>query len=168
MEFALKTLSPDAVPRALEKAVRYRLLNEPGEAASICLDVLAADDDNQEAIATLLLALTDQFEDDGMAALAEAWDCVERMRDEYAHEYYGGIVWERRARARLRRGMPDAGLRAYEWLREAMACYERAEAVRPAGNDDALLRWNACARLIMRDHRLVPAEEERGEPLLLE
>ena len=168
MEFALKTLSPDAVPRALEKAVRYRLLNEPGEAASICLDVLATDDDNQEAIATLLLALTDQFEDDGMAALAEAWDCVERMRDEYAHEYYGGIVWERRARARLRRGMPDAGLRAYEWLREAMACYERAEAVRPAGNDDALLRWNACARLIMRDHRLVPAEEERAEPLLLE
>ena len=167
MEFELKTLSPDAVPRALEKAVRYRLLNEPGEAASICLDVLAADDDNQEAIATLLLALTDQF-DDGMAALAEAWDCVERMRDEYAHEYYGGIVWERRARARLRRGMPDAGLRAYEWLREAMACYERAEAVRPAGNDDALLRWNACARLIMRDHRLVPAEEERAEPLLLE
>jgi len=168
MEFALKTLSSDAVPRALEKAVRYRLLNEPGEAASICLDVLAADADNQEAIAKLLLALTDQFEDDGMAALAEAWNCLERMRDEYAHEYYGGIVWERRARARLRRGMPDAGPRAYEWLREAMACYERAEAVRPSGNDDALMRWNACARLIMRDHRLVPAEEERGEPLLLE
>ena len=169
MEFELKMLSPDAVPRALEKAVRYRLLNEPGEAASICLDVLAADADNQEAIATLLLALTDQFEDDGMmAALAEAWGCLERMRDGYAYEYYGGIVWERRARARLRRGMPDAGPRAYEWLREAMACYERAEAVRPAGNDDALLRWNACARLIMRDHRLVPAEEERGEPLLLE
>ena len=64
--------------------------------------------------------------------------------------------------------MPDAGVRAYEWLRESMACYERAEDVRPAGNDDALLRWNACARLIMRDRRLVPAEEERGEPLLLE
>jgi len=168
MEFELKELSRDAVPRALEKAVRYRLLNEPGEAASICLDVLAADADNQEAIATLLLALTDQFEDDGMAALAEAWGCLARMRDEYAHEYYGGIVWERRARARLRRGTPDAGPRAYEWLREAMECYERAEAVRPAGNDDALLRWNACARLIMRDHRLVPAEEERAEPLLLE
>lgn len=164
MEFALKTLSPDAVPRALEKAVRYRLLNEPGEAASICLDVLAADDDNQEAIATLLLALTDQF-DDGMAALAEAWDCVERMRDEYAHEYYGGIVWERRARARLRRGMPDAGLRAYEWLREAMACYERAEAVRPAGNDDALLRWNACARLLERLPRVEEPVEEFEAPL---
>jgi hypothetical protein len=169
MEFELKTLSPDAVPRALEKAVRYRLLNEPGEAASICLDVLAADAGNQEANATLILALTDQFEGEaGTAALTEAWECLERMPDEYSHYYYAGIIWERRAKARLHRGMPDAGFRAYEWLSEAMACYERAEAVRPAGNDDALLRWNACARLIMRDHRLVPAEEERAEPLLLE
>jgi hypothetical protein len=169
MEFELKTLSPDAVPRALEKAVRYRLLNEPGEAASICLDVLAADADNQEATATLILALTDQFEgEEGTAALTEAWECLERIPDEYSRDYYAGIIWERRARARLRRGMPDAGARAYEWLREAMSCYERAEAVRPAGNDDTVLRWNACARLIMRDRRLVPEEEERGEPLLLE
>jgi hypothetical protein len=169
MEFELKTLSPDAVPRALEKAVRYRLLNEPGEAASICLDVLAADADNQEAIATLILALTDQFEgEDSVAALAEAWETLARVQDEYGHSYYAGIIWERRARARLRRGMPDAGARGYEWLCEAMACYVRAEAIRPAGNDDAVLRWNACARLINRDRRLVPAEEERGEPLLLE
>lgn len=169
MEFELKTLSPDAVPRALEKAVRYRLLNEPGEAASICLDVLAADADNEEANTTLILALTDQFEgEEGTAALAEAWEYLERVQDEYNHYYYAGIIWERRARARLRRGMPDAGARSYEWLREAMACYERAEAVRPTGNDDTVLRWNACARLIMRDRRLVPAEEERGEPLLLE
>jgi hypothetical protein len=169
MEFELKTLSPDAVPRALEKAVRYRLLNEPGEAASICLDVLAADAGNQEANTTLILALTDQFEgEEGTAALGEAWECLERIQDEYSHYYYAGMIWERRAKARLRRGMPDAGVRAYEWLREAMVCYERAESVRPAGNDDAVLRWNACARLIMRDRRLVPAEEERGEPLLLE
>jgi hypothetical protein len=169
MEFELKTLSPDAVPRALEKAIRYRLLNEPGEAASICLDVLAADAGNQEANATLILALTDQFEgEEGTAALTEAWECLERIKDEYSQQYYGGIIWERRARARLRRGSLDAGFRAYEWVREAMTCYERAEAVRPAGNDDALLRWNACARLIMRDRRLLPEEEERGEPLLLE
>jgi hypothetical protein len=168
MEFELKTLSPDAVPRALEKAIRYRWLNEPGEAASICLDALAAAADNQEARATLLLALTDQFDEEGPAALAEAWECLESMPGEYDRAYYGGIIWERRAKARLRRGTPDAGFRAYEWLREAMACYERAEAVRPPGNDDALLRWNACARLIMRDRRLVPAEEEPAEPLLLE
>src|SRR5262245_54777237 len=59
--FDLKALSSEAVPRALAKAERYRLLNEPGEAESICLDALVADPDNQEAIAILLLALTDQF-----------------------------------------------------------------------------------------------------------
>ena len=168
MDFELKTLSPEAVPRALEKAMRYRLLNEPGEAASICLDALAADPNNQEALATLVLALTDQFEDSGANAVAEAQLWLDQIRGEYERAYYGGIVAERRARARLRLGVPDAGARAYEWLHDAMACYERAESIRPPGNDDALLRWNACARLMMRDRRIAPAVEERAEPLLLE
>ena len=56
----------------------------------------------------------------------------------------------------------------YDWLREAMTWFERAETIRPSGNDDAVLRWNACARLLMDDRRLVPASDERGEPLLLE
>ena len=67
MQFEFKVLSLDAVPRALEKAVRYRLLNEPSEAESICLDVLEVDPDNEEAIATLVLALTDQFDHDAGA-----------------------------------------------------------------------------------------------------
>ena len=75
---------------------------------------------------------------------------------------------ERRAMAQLKRGTSNCGPRAYDWLREAMEWYERAEAIRPPGNDDALLRWNTCARLIMRDRRLVPQPEERSEPLLLE
>ena len=41
MEFTLKTRAPEAVARAVAKAERYRLLNEPAEAASICLDALA-------------------------------------------------------------------------------------------------------------------------------
>jgi len=168
MNFELKTLSADAVPRALAKAERYRLLNEPGEAESICLDALEVDADNQETLITLLLALTDQFDDDGTTAVSHACQCAERVSGNYERAYYTGIIWERRAKARLKRGVPDCGPRAYEWLREAMSWYEKAEAVRPAGNDDALLRWNACARLIMRDRRLVPAVEERGEPLLLE
>jgi hypothetical protein len=168
MEFMLKPLSPEAVPRALAKAERYRLLNEPGEAESICLDALEADPGNQEALVTMLLALTEQFDEDTTAALTRASACAERIQSEYDRAYYTGIVWERRAKARIKRGVPDCGPRAYEWLREAMTWYEKAEAVRPPGNDDALLRWNACARLIMRDRRLVPAGEERGEPLLLE
>ena len=67
------------------------------------------------------------------------------------------------------RGGMGMGPRVYASLREAMTWYERAEAIRPAGNDDPLLRWNTCARLIMRDQRLTPpVADERGEPLFLE
>ena len=168
MEFEFKTLSLEAVPKALAKAERYRLLNEPGEAESICRDALAVEPDNQEALTTLLLALTEQFVDGIPTAVADAWTTVGRLRDEYDRTYYTGILQERRAKARLALGTPGCGPRAYEWLREAMSWYEKAEAIRPPSNDDAILRWNACARLIMRDGHLVPVAEERGEPLLLE
>jgi hypothetical protein len=167
MDFELKPLSPEAVARALEKAERYRLLNEPGEAVSICLDALEIEPDNRQGLTVLLLALTDQFDDDA-SCVAEAWTTVGRLRDDYDRAYYAGIVLERRAKARLKQGMPGAGPQAYEWLQDAMRWYEKAEALRPAGNDDPLLRWNACARLIMRNRDLVPITEERGEPLFLE
>ena len=59
--FKLKPLSKEAVPAALEKANCYRFLNEPVEAESICLDILEVEPENQQAIITLLLSLTDQF-----------------------------------------------------------------------------------------------------------
>src|SRR5439155_12283505 len=149
MEFALKAISPEAVARALAKAERYRLLNEPGEAESICRDVLGVDPDNQDALTSLVLALTEQFHDDA-STVVEAGATVGRLRDEYERAYYTGIVAERRAKARLRRGTPGCGPQAYEGLREAMRWYENAEAIRPPGNDDARLRWHACARLSMR------------------
>ena len=80
MTFELKTLSPEAVPRALEKAERYRLLNEPGEAESICLDALDVEPDNQEALVTLLLALTDQFDTDAASASPTPAQSIERMQ----------------------------------------------------------------------------------------
>jgi hypothetical protein len=165
--FSLKILSPEAVPRALAKAERYRLLNEPGEAESICLDALEVGPTNQEAITMLLLAITEQFDADP-TRVNEAWKTVDRLTNEYERDYYSGIIYERRAKAFLKHAKPRSGPRAYEWLREAMACYERAERLRPPNNDDALLRWNACARLIMSDHHLAPLSEEPSEPLLLE
>ena len=169
MEFELKTLSPEAVSRALTKAERYRLLQEPVEAESICLDALQLDPENHEALVTLLLALTDQFAEDRPSAVMEAFEVAERLGDPYEHAYYSGIVWERRAKAQLHRGGMGMGSRVFTCLREAMTWYERAEAIRPAGNDDALLRWNTCARLIMRDQRLMPPlADERPEPLFLE
>jgi len=165
--FELKPLSPDTVPRALAKAERYRLLNEPNEAQSICMDVLAADPGNQDAITTMILALTDQFVSD-RSAVHEAQAMVSRLQDEYERAYYTGIILERRAKAHLAHGTPGAGGRAYWWLREAMRCFDEADAIRPANNEDARLRWNACARLIDSNRTIVPTVEEAHEPLLSE
>jgi hypothetical protein len=158
--FQLKALSKEAVPAALEKAHRYRLLNEPVEAESICRDVLEVDPGNQEALVTLLLALTDQFDDRLGAAVEQAREVLSRIRDEYSRAYHTGILCERRAKAHLKRGAPRSGHDAYEWFREAMEHYEEATAIRPAGNDEAILRWNTCARILMGNPHLVPAQEE--------
>jgi tetratricopeptide (TPR) repeat protein len=162
--FELKPLSQEAVGRALEKAERYRLLNEPAEAESICEDVLRIAPDNQQAMVTLLLALTDQFEGQGRAeAASRARELVARLEDEYARAYYSGIVCERRAKAQFKQGGPGSGSVAYEAFRQAMSWYEKAEAVRPPGNDDALLRWNACARILERSASLVPVSRDTFE-----
>ena len=163
--FDLKPLSKDAIPKALEKAYRYRLLNEPAEAESICLDILVTEPDNQRALVMLILALTDQFDRvDYSVGHTQFGDLVPRLRDEYERAYYAGVISERRGKASLRRQMHASA--AYEWFREAMSWYEKAEAIRPAGNDDAMLRWNTCARTLMRSPHLAPAPKETAEPEL--
>src|SRR5438874_9909774 len=161
----LKTLSKDAIPGALEKAERYRLLNEPAEAESICLDILAAEPENQQALVTLLLAVTDRFSKSYGVSDTQAKQILTRIRGEYEHAYYCGILAERRAKAQLARGAPGCGHQAYEGFREAMHWFEKAEALRPSGNDDALLRWNTCARMMARN-QLAPQEHEQVEPPL--
>jgi hypothetical protein len=164
--FTLKSLERDAVPRALEKAERYRLLNEPEEAESICLDILAVEPDNHAALVTLLLSLTDQFRSDAGECYLRAKELLPQLAGEYERCYYSGLICERRGSAHLDRGDLGSGGSAYGWLREAMVWYEKAEALRPPQNDDALLRWNTCARLIVR-HDLHPMPEP-AEPLLQE
>jgi len=156
--FELKPLSKEGVPSALEKAERYRLLNEPAEAVSICHDVLRTEPDNQEALVTLLLALTDRFQKGYSIGLTEAKDVLPRLKREYDRAYYAGVICERRAKAHLQQG--GLGFMAYEWLREAMEHYERAEKIRPPGNDDAILRWNTCARFIQGNPTVAPRKDE--------
>ena len=161
-----KPISKEAVPAALAKAERYRLLNEPAEAESICLDVLQIEPSNQEALVMLILALTDQFREEVGAsrhAPSRATDLIARLSDDYDRLYYAGIVRERRARAALQRDRYAATASAAEWLREAMGFFERAEAIRPAHNDDAVLRWNSCVRLLAQLPQPQPDLQE--EPL---
>jgi hypothetical protein len=165
--FELKSLHAEGIDRSLEKAERYRLLNEPEEAESICLDILAISHDHQQALITLLLALTDQFPNGPADCVRRAQDVIPQLEGAYEQAYYAGIICERRASARLATRSPGAETVAYDLYRQAMQLYERAEELSAFGNEDARLRWNTCARQIMR-HKLVPAVEEAREPILSE
>lgn len=162
----LKPITPEGIPAALQKAERYRLLNDSEAAESICRDVLEVDPDNQRALVSLLLAMTDQFIDEPADGVRRAREVLPRLTDEYQRTYYAGIICERRARAQLRRGEFGSVEVATEWFRDAMRWYEKAESMRPAGNDEAILRWNTCARMLDR-HERAPAPAEY-EPALQE
>jgi hypothetical protein len=149
------------VPRALDRAEHYRLLNEPNETESICLDVLALEPDNQRALGILILAITDQFAD-GAVPVRRARQFLSQVTDEYQRLYLSGLVAEREARAFLRREL--RGEFAYDSLRAAMDLFERARRVAPLDDHDAILRWNSCLRLIRR-HNLESRKAESELPL---
>ena len=165
--FELKPLRPEAIPAALAKAERYRLLNEPEQAESICQDVLRTQPGNQQAVTLYLLAITDMFR----VHAPEVWRAralLDQLSSDYDRCYYAGIVEERLARAKLESGGPLAPQEAYEGFSRAMRWYNEAERLRPAGNDDAVLRWNSCARVLMENPHLRPAVEYESGELRLE
>jgi len=155
----LKMISPSGIGAALEKAQLYRYLNEPEESESICQDILAVDPDNQMALRVLGLAITDQFSGHTAERFTEAEDCFRRLTSDYEHHYYLGLLHERRAKARARAGHPHhivAGM-----FHKALDHFEQAEKLRPPGNDEAILRWNRCARWM--ETLLLPKEQGREE-----
>jgi tetratricopeptide (TPR) repeat protein len=164
--YVLKQIHPAGIPAALEKADKYRELNQPSEAESICRDVLAIDPGNQLAHRILGLALTDQFEGSTGVRFSEAQQVFARLSDPYERAFYGGLACERQAKAQLAAGLPLGSIRPL--FDQALARYAEAERLQPPGNDDAILRWNTCARFLMSHPHLAPGPEERMEPILLE
>lgn len=162
--FELKPIARDSIPRALERAERYRLLNEPREAESICLDVLMIEPENQAALKCLLLALTDQFESGTGVILDQAKTILPRL-GAYEQKYYSGIISERIARQQLHSGHPGAKYTAYSHLVDALQFYSDADALAPEGNDDSILRYNTCVRTIERHRLVAPHPDEHELPL---
>ena len=118
MHFDLKSISTESVPKALEKAERYRLLNEPSLAESICLDILAVSPSHQQALISLLLARTDQF---GYGAtMKSAEEVLMRIEGAYERAYYTGLVWERQGHAYIRQRGHLSHANSYHALRRAM------------------------------------------------
>ena len=146
MERKLKAISKSAIPEALNKVQHYRYLNQAEEAESICRDILGADPDHQLALRMLGLAITDQFKGGDSDNYLEAEACFQKLTSPYERSYYMGILYERRAKAQMRAGHLPHSLKAS--FERAMECFEEAGKLRPSGNDDALLRWNRCLRLL--------------------
>lgn len=146
----LKKISTEAIPKALELGERYRLLNEPEQAESIARDVLAIDAANQRATLLLVLALSDQFLTHRSHSLQEAEAWLAKLTDPYLRSYFRGVTVERWARAKRHQGLPQHAVD--DWIERAMAAFEEAERLRPPGNDDAILRWNTCARMLQRQN----------------
>jgi hypothetical protein len=164
--FATKPISPESIAGALAKAERYRLLNEPEEAESICYDILEIEPLNHQAIVSLILSLTDQIAEDP-SAFSKALTWIATLQAPYDRAYYSGIAWERRAKARHVGGGQGARQYVYEWIVNALRFFEEAERLRVAGNDDAVLRWNACVRFLEQKH-LTPQVEDMREPIVSE
>jgi len=146
MSHQLKSISKPGIPEALAKVDLYRYLNEPEEAESICRDILAIDPDHQLAKRMLGLSITDQFTGAAADRYAEVQSIFSALRDPYERHYYTGLLHERRAKAQLHSGYSPHIL--LPLIEQAMTCFAEAEKIRPAGNDDSILRWNRCVRLL--------------------
>ena len=156
--FELKPITSSGISSALEKAERYRLLADPVGAESICLDVLAVEPDNQDALVSLLLARTDLFSTTPGAGDTAAREVLPRLTSAYDRAYYAGLINERRGKALLATVRPGSQGIAWVCLRDAMDFYEEAGKLKPEGNDEAVLRWNTCARLLNAHPHLAPTQ----------
>ena len=165
-EPTLKPITREGVPAALQKAHRYRVLNDPTAAESICLDVLAVDPANVEALVMHVLTITDQFRRGRAEDLKRAEQAVAKLENPYRHAYYRGVIYERWANGILERAEPRAGEMAHPWIDRALEHFERAESMREPGNDEAILRWNTCVRLLHRHPDVKPPAVEDWEPSL--
>lgn len=170
MEYQVKRISTDGIAAAIAKAERYRSLNEPEEAESICRDILSVEPKHQLALRLLGLALTDQFTGRGSDRYRETEEIFRRLENPYEQLYYAGILHERRAKALLSAGQPAHSLLAL--FDHALKSFAEAEKIRPAGNDDAILRWNRCVRLLQNpayewgalEPELVPFDAQDAPP----
>jgi tetratricopeptide (TPR) repeat protein len=146
MEYELKRISTAGIAEAISKAELYRSLSEPEEAESICRDILTIEPQHQLALRLLGLSLTDQFAGGPADRDREAEEIFQQLSDPYERIYYTAIVYERRAKAQLHVG--QSAHTVLPLFEHALRSFEEAEKIRPAGNEDAILRWNRCVRLL--------------------
>jgi hypothetical protein len=152
-----RLIHKNSINTVLDKARQYRALNEPDLGISICIDVFAVDENNQDALVIYILALTDQYSHQhGKIQPQKIIETIAKLKSEFQQIYYTGIFLERKARALLKNPMSHSF--AYAGLMEAIKQYEAAEVIAPAHCSDPILRYNSCLRTINKE-QLQPRAE---------
>ncbi|HVH45716.1 MAG TPA: hypothetical protein VM925_25355 [Labilithrix sp.] len=145
MGWELKRLDARNLEAAVALAKHYRALNQPEDAESICRDVLEVAPENQDALSTLGLALTDQFPTSWMMLFDDACATFAKLRSEYDRVYYTAIAWERYAKAQLVAGHANNARHAFE---QAIDRFERADWLGSPDDPIAILHYNRCVRAL--------------------
>jgi len=157
MDLIIQDIRIDAISAALDKAKQYRTLSEPEIAESICLDILKVDSHNQETLVVYILALSDQLHHtEKQSQIKAIQSAIAKLDSKYEREYYNGILNERRARFLISQPM-SRGF-AYDYFEEAIISYQKAQAMCPNKNDEAILRQNSCVRTVLKE-KLTPRQE---------
>ena len=94
----------------------------------------------------LAFSLTDPLKTGDTRVMQQVRDTLAHLTDPYQRAYYSCLASERNGMELLRRASLGSSTMSYDALRSAMDWYEKAETIRPADNDDWILRWNTCGR----------------------
>ena len=150
-------IDKDSIEDVLERAKQYRSLLQPDMAISICLDIFAVDEKNQEALIIYILALTDQLsQSESKVHHKKITDSIQKLDSKFLQHYYSGIFLERQARSLLKHSMSRSF--AYDAFIEAISEFEIAEKMAPPHCADPVLRYNSCVRTIKKEN-LQPRQE---------
>jgi tetratricopeptide (TPR) repeat protein len=161
MGWELKRLGARNLQSAVNLAKHYRDLNQPEEAESICRDVLDVAPENEEALRTLGLALTDRFPTAWMSLFDEACATFAKLPRAYERMYFTAIAWERYAMAQLAAGRAHNALHAFE---EALKGFEKADSLGSPDDPAAILHYNRCVRVLTTNRDVVSASLVPHEP----
>jgi hypothetical protein len=159
MRHPMKRLSESQVEQAWEMAEKYRDLNQPDEAESICHDILDVVPHHQAALKTLGLSMTDRFPGRWTDLHKQALAVFAKLDSEYDRIYYTGVAWERRGKAQLEE---VAGRGAFDAFTEAVQLFERAAALAP-GKAEPILRYNRCVRALSTHPVLIATAERESD-----
>ena len=143
MEYRVKRISTAGIAEAIAKAELYRSLSEPEEAESICRDILTIEPQHQ--LALRLLGLPDRsVHRSWVRSYREAEEIFQQLNDRMNGTTTLG---SRTSDARKRSSKPGNCLLTVQALRTGSYLSQRLRNS-PAENDDAILRWNRCVRLL--------------------